>query len=76
MDRDFFTVMKTHSAFFLLFFLCAAMFLTNIGSYEQFLRAESNFSLGGRMMVETDEYLLPHAPHEDPAEQTAPSFIG
>ena len=42
------------------------MFLTNIGSYEQFLRAESNFSLGARMMVETDEYLLPHAPHEDP----------
>ena len=58
--------MKAHSSFFLLLFLCAAMFLTNIGSYEQFLRAESNFSLGGRMMVETDEYLLPHAPHEDP----------
>ena len=58
--------MKAHSAFFLFFFLAAAMFLTNIDSYEQFLRAESNFSLGGRMMVETDEYLLPHAPHEDP----------
>ena len=42
------------------------MFLTNIGSYEQFLRAESNFSLGGRMMLETNDYLLPHAPHEKP----------
>ncbi len=42
------------------------MFLTNIGSYGQFLRAESNFSLGARMMVETNEYLLPHAPHELP----------
>ena len=42
------------------------MFLTNIGSYEQFLRAESNFSLGARMMMETDDFLLPHAPHEDP----------
>ena len=58
--------MKTHSAFILLLLLCAAMFLTNIGSYEQFLRAESNFSLGGRMMVETNEYLIPHAPHEKP----------
>ena len=46
------------------------MFLTNIGSYGQFLRAESNFSLGARMMVETSEYLLPHAPHELPLNKT------
>ena len=66
MDRDLITTMKAHSSFFLLFFLFAAMFLTNIGSYQQFLRAESNFSLGARMMVETNEFLLPHSPHEAP----------
>ena len=46
------------------------MFLTNIGSYAQFLRAETHFSLGARMMVETPEYLLPHAPHELPLNKT------
>ena len=46
------------------------MFLTNIGSYAQFLRAESHFSLGARMMVDTHEYLLPHAPHELPLNKT------
>ena len=50
--------------------LAAMMFLGNIGSYGQFLRAESNFSLGARMMVETNEYLLPHAPHELPLNKT------
>ena len=58
--------MKTHSAFLLLLLLSAGMFLTNIGSHQQFLRAESGFSLGARMMVETTELLLPHAPHESP----------
>ncbi|MGH7228275.1 MAG: ArnT family glycosyltransferase, partial [Nitrospiraceae bacterium] len=37
-----------------------------IGTYRQFLRAESNLALGARMMVETNEWLLPHAPHELP----------
>ena len=46
------------------------MFLTNIGAYAQFLRAETHFSLGARMMVETHEYLLPHAPHELPLNKT------
>jgi 4-amino-4-deoxy-L-arabinose transferase-like glycosyltransferase len=61
---------KTHAAFLLLLVLAAMMFLTNIGSYAQFLRAETHFSLGARMMVETHEYLLPHAPHELPLNKT------
>ncbi|UCE62535.1 MAG: glycosyltransferase family 39 protein [Nitrospirota bacterium] len=61
---------KSHSAFLLLLFLASMMFLTNIGSYAQFLRAETHFSLGARMMVETHEYLLPHAPHELPLNKT------
>lgn len=58
--------MSAHRAFLLLLLLSAILFLTAIGSYRQFLRAESPFSLGARMMLETDEFLLPHGPHELP----------
>ena len=66
MNQDVPTAMKTHAAFLLLLLLAASMFLTNIGAHQQFLRAESGFSLGARMMVESNEFLLPHAPHESP----------
>ena len=57
---------RTDRPFFLLLVLCGFFFLTNIGSYEHFLRAESNFALGARDMLETGEFLLPHASHELP----------
>jgi len=50
----------------LLLALCAAFFLTSTGAYTHFLRAESNFALGARDMIEKGEYLLPHAAHEAP----------
>ena len=50
----------------LLLALCAAFFLTGTGDYTHFLRAESNFALGARDMIEKGEYLLPHAAHEAP----------
>jgi 4-amino-4-deoxy-L-arabinose transferase-like glycosyltransferase len=50
----------------LLLVLCAAFFLTSTGDYTHFLRAESNFALGARDMIEKGEYLLPHAAHEAP----------
>ncbi len=55
---------KTLLSFSILLVLAAALFLTNIGSYSHLLRAESNFVLGTRMMVDTNEWLLPHAQHE------------
>jgi len=64
--RDLLAVVNAHRAFILFLALFAVLFLTNIGVYEQFLRAESNFALGARMMLETKEFLLPHAPHELP----------
>ncbi len=63
---DWLTTIKTHRAFLLLFFCTATLFVTNIGAYQQLLRAESNFALGARMMVESNDWLLPHAPHELP----------
>ncbi|MGH7227963.1 MAG: hypothetical protein ACREIH_02010, partial [Nitrospiraceae bacterium] len=58
------TAIKARRAFLLLFICAAILFFANIGTYRQFLRAESNLALGARMMVETNEWLLPHAPHE------------
>jgi len=52
--------------FALLLVLCAFFFLTATGDYTHFLRAESNFALGARDMIEKGEYLLPHAAHEAP----------
>lgn len=56
------TVAQHHRAFLLMFFLISILFLTNIGAYKQFSRAESAFSLGARMMLDTNEFLLPHPP--------------
>ena len=63
---DLLTAIKARRAFLLLFIFAAILFFADIGAYRQFLRAESNFALGARMMVETNEWLLPHAPHELP----------
>ena len=72
---DWLTTIKTHRAFLLLFFCTATLFVTNIGAYQQLLRAESNFALGARMMVESNDWLLPHAPHELPFNFLALSLV-
>lgn len=64
MPQNLLSAVKTHQGILLLLFLSSLLFLTNIGSYGQLLRAETNFSIGARMMVETQKFLLPHAPHE------------
>ena len=46
---------------------CAAiLFLSDIWAYKEFVRAESYFGLGARLMVEQGEWLTPHAPDEQP----------
>ena len=70
MGQDWLSAVKTHQGIILLLLLSAILYLTNIGSYGQLLRAESNFALGSRMMVETNEFLLPHSPHELPLNKT------
>ena len=42
------------------------MFLSDIWIYKQFVRAESYFALGSRLMIEQSNWLTPHAPDELP----------
>jgi 4-amino-4-deoxy-L-arabinose transferase-like glycosyltransferase len=58
------TALNKHRAFFILIALAAALFLSDIWCYKEFVRAESYFALGARLMVEQGEWLAPHAPDE------------
>lgn len=40
------------------------MFLSDIWIYKEFVRAESYFALGSRLMIEQGDWLAPHAPDE------------
>src|ERR1700730_11267939 len=42
------------------------VFLSDIWIYKEFVRAESYFALGSRLMVEQGDWLTPHAPDELP----------
>jgi len=44
----------------------AVLFLSDIWIYKEFVRAESYFALGSRLMVEQGNWLTPHAPDELP----------
>src|SRR2546423_11224036 len=56
--------LTTHRAFFLLVALAAVLFLSDIWAYKEFVRAESYFALGARLMIERGEWLAPHAADE------------
>jgi 4-amino-4-deoxy-L-arabinose transferase-like glycosyltransferase len=60
------TALKQHRAFFMVFAFAAALFLNAIWVYKEFVRAESYFALGSRLMIEQGEWLAPHAPDELP----------
>jgi hypothetical protein len=49
--------------FLAIFSLAAILFLTNIGVYKKFERAERYFSLGSKTLLETNEFLLPTFAH-------------
>lgn len=58
--------LKTDAALFaLLIIAAAALFLSNLGAYRDFARAESYFALGAREMVAEGNWLAPHAPDEE-----------
>ncbi len=59
-------LLKQHRAFLLLIAFAAVMFLSDIWIYKEFVRAESYFALGSRLMVEQGDWLTPHAPDEFP----------
>jgi len=62
----FVTLLKEHRFFFIVIAFAAVLFLSDIWSYKEFVRAESYFALGSRLMIEQGDWLMPHAPDELP----------
>ena len=60
------TFFRQHRFFLLLFAFAAVLFLSDIWIYKQFVRAESYFAFGSRLMIEQGNWLMPHAPDELP----------
>jgi 4-amino-4-deoxy-L-arabinose transferase-like glycosyltransferase len=58
--------LKQHRAFLIVLAFAAVLFLSDIWIYKEFVRAESYFGLGARLMVESGDWLMPHAPDELP----------
>jgi 4-amino-4-deoxy-L-arabinose transferase-like glycosyltransferase len=66
MPERILTLLKQHRAFFIVLAFAALMFLGDIWIYKEFVRAESYFALGSRLMIEQGDWLMPHAPDELP----------
>jgi 4-amino-4-deoxy-L-arabinose transferase-like glycosyltransferase len=60
------TLLKQHRGFFVVFGLASVLFLSDIWIYKEFVRAESYFALGARLMIEQGDWITPHAPDELP----------
>jgi 4-amino-4-deoxy-L-arabinose transferase-like glycosyltransferase len=58
--------LKQHRYFFILLCFAATLFLSDIRAYKEFVRAESYFALGAKLMIEEGNWLTPHAPDELP----------
>lgn len=58
--------LKQHRFFFILLCFAATLFLSDIWAYKEFVRAESYFALGAKLMLEEGNWLTPHAPDELP----------
>jgi 4-amino-4-deoxy-L-arabinose transferase-like glycosyltransferase len=56
--------LKLDFALLFLLTLAALVIFSNLGAFRDFVRAESYFALGSRLMVETGGWLTPHAPDE------------
>ena len=60
------SVLNQHRALLFLIAFATVVFLSDIWIYKEFVRAESYFALGSRLMVEQGDWLTPHAPDELP----------
>src|SRR5438874_8552865 len=56
--------LKQHRGFLIVIALASIIFANGIWAYKEFVRAESYFALGARLMIENGEWLAPHAPDE------------
>lgn len=59
-------ILRQHRSCFIVIAFAAVLFLSDIWIYKEFVRAESYFALGSRLMVEQGDWLTPHAPDELP----------
>src|SRR5438270_11059281 len=57
-------LLKQHRGFLIIVALASVIFANGIWAYKEFVRAESYFALGARLMIERGEWLAPHAPDE------------
>src|SRR2546423_12970601 len=57
-------LLKQHRGFLIIVTLASVLFANGICAYKEFVRAESYFALGARLMIERGEWLPPHAPDE------------
>ena len=58
--------LRQHRSFFILLCLAATLFLSDIWAFREFVRAESYFALGAKLMIEEGNWLTPHAADELP----------
>lgn len=59
-------ILNEHRGLIILLALAAVLFTSDIWAWKEFVRAESYFGLGARLMVEQGTWLAPHAPDEQP----------
>jgi 4-amino-4-deoxy-L-arabinose transferase-like glycosyltransferase len=57
-------VLKQHRGLLIIIAFAAILFSSDIWAYKEFVRAESYFALGARLMAEQGDWLTPHAPDE------------
>jgi 4-amino-4-deoxy-L-arabinose transferase-like glycosyltransferase len=60
------TLLRQHRAFLVVIAFAGLLFVSDVWIYKEFVRAESYFALGSRLMVEQGDWLTPHAPDELP----------
>jgi 4-amino-4-deoxy-L-arabinose transferase-like glycosyltransferase len=68
------TLLRQHRAFVTVLAFAAVLFLSDIWIYKEFVRAESYFALGSRLMIEQGDWLMPHAPDELPLNKPPLSY--
>src|SRR5438128_2045817 len=56
--------LKTHHKLLLLLAFAGLLYLSDIWTYREFVRAESYFALGARLMIDQHQWLAPRAPDE------------
>jgi 4-amino-4-deoxy-L-arabinose transferase-like glycosyltransferase len=57
--------LRNNRGLYVILIVATVLFLNGVWSYQEFVRAESYFALGARLMIESGDWLTPHAPDEE-----------